>query len=194
MVTIEDLLSINGAAILKPNNLSVSLKQNDKTNESKFTFLSATEPYYQHDSGHVSVHHFCTQTTLSQLPFPAQVLSRQLHTKQATEQLNSEDKCKEEQLINRIEEFNAGGTASLQAQSKSTNELNTVYVPSKHSQRVFVKTDDLCKSSVIGNDSNSKDFLHSKEEYNTIPNLNWHGDTAYVISGESMDITKNPFK
>ncbi|XP_064400384.1 uncharacterized protein LOC135346636 isoform X3 [Halichondria panicea] len=174
-VTIEDILNITGNTLRRqPRETMVSQCNKD----SKLSFLST----WDSTLSHTSIHHFCMNTTLPQLPVPTQILSRRSHCKQ----LKQDDL----QIIDDIKKI--GKSPPNTARSKAATCLNVAQQVSdghstSNSQRSLA-SDNVAQGKLKKKRSDSRSLQKKKAtlQYKV------HDSAIFGLSGESMKIAKNP--
>ncbi len=146
--------------------------------DSKLSFLST----WDSTLSHTSIHHFCMNTTLPQLPVPTQILSRRSHCKQ----LKQDDL----QIIDDIKKI--GKSPPNTARSKAATCLNVAQQVSdghstSNSQRSLA-SDNVAQGKLKKKRSDSRSLQKKKAtlQYKV------HDSAIFGLSGESMKIAKNP--
>ena len=197
-VTLEDVLNVTGTRLPDyPSSPSKDAQPTDVV-PSKPLFLSTWDTSVSYPgSTHTSIHHFCTETKLPQLPLPIQILSRQSHTRGF---VSSQDKCDHKGNVN---------TPRSQTISKSKVTPQKTPASNQHSQKhttfsasnqpkLLPKSNDIIAMAQarlqrelnITDESSRKKLSPVKIK---LPDHNLSSG-EFVVSGDAMQVAQDPSK
>ena len=202
-VTLEDVLNVTGTKLPDHPTRASPSKDAQPTGfkPPKPLFLSTWDTSVSYPgSTHTSIHHFCTETKLPQLPLPIQLLSRQSHTKGFVSSNTSQDKCEYEGNIN-----------APRSQTTSTNKVTPqrTSASNQHSQKhTAISTSNQPKRLPKSNDIIAMAQARLQRELNIthessrkklspvkikLPDHNFSNE-EFMVSGDAMQIAQDPSK